>query len=99
MDTLMEIDVSRIGIVAVLRGNYYISLKSGNVLRWANKVTGREYHTLTSSLWRKAGLAGDPNGSIKPKGPMATYYFHEEADAVAALSAFVESLIAKGVKI
>lgn len=95
----MEIDVSRIGIVAVLRGNFYISLKSGNVLRWANKVTGREYHTLTSSLWRKAGLAGDPTGCLKPKGPMATYYFYEEEHAVAALSEFAESLSAKGVKL
>lgn len=78
------------------RGKFYVSLK-GAMLRWIIRVGKRECHTLNSTVWRKAGLKGEPSGIVHGGAPGSTYYFLDERDADAAREAVLGALREKGV--
>jgi hypothetical protein len=94
------IDLDSIVAISQLRGKHYIRFRSHAVQRWAagQVPVGREYYTLTTVLWRKAGIKERPNGNERA-APGATYYFSEEADALEAAKTFLAALETKGVKL
>ena len=92
-------NTKKYAIVAPYRGTFYISLKSGAILRWVARETRGDYHTLTTNLWRKAGLKGDPTESNPTKGSAVTYYFDSETAAQDAISTFLCALRGKGISL
>jgi hypothetical protein len=97
------IDTDRHISILVHRGKYFVRLKSGAIQRWgaAQVPVGKDYGTLSTSLWRKSfkkSRAGQPAGA-EPPSPGATYYFPEESDALEAGKAFLNNLLEKGVQL
>lgn len=82
------------------RGKFYVILQKGSLLRWAAKQvsTGKDYSTLNTTIWRRAGNKEAPIGCDGIASPGSTYYFVSEEDASKAAELFVKQLEALGVK-
>jgi hypothetical protein len=86
--------------LAKLRGRFYITFKSIPIQRWAAKQVGegKDYVSLTTTLWRKAGLPSAPQGC--QDGIMnanTVYYFEQADDAYKAAVEFLRVMREEGV--
>lgn len=84
-------ELNRLARLAQLRGKHYVVFKSGAVQRWAARNVGahKDYASLNSTLWRKAGLDAYPEGGNHDGMPGSTYYFDDPADAIKATVVFM----------
>lgn len=97
MNTVEDLSYEKYVGIASLRSRAYVPIKSGAIQRWAIK-NAKEYYTLTTTLWKRAGLKDYPlgvqSGNITAN---TTLYFEEEQHARQAAQVFVRAMKEKGI--
>lgn len=97
MNTVEDLSYEKYVGIASLRSRAYVPIKSGAIQRWAIK-NAKEYYTLTTTLWKKAGLKDFPLGAQRGNiTANTTLYFEEEYHAREAAQAFVHAMKGMGI--